>query len=82
MTSKMNDLIRSTAGVTHSVSRVRWEDNIDDLGEDITPDDDQGHRDIPAPPPISAEMNTRIRRAAGYTVRPGQKSDVPEIGGY
>lgn len=79
----MNELIWRAAGVTKP-SFISWETDTeadDGLGEHITPDADQGHRDIAAPPPISAEINTRIRRAAGINVRPGQRS-VPEIGGY
>lgn len=78
----MNDLIRRAAGVTQ-LPRVRWDDDIDDDdAQALLADPDQGQRDIPAAPPISAEMNTRIRRAAGISIRPGQRTDIPEIEDY
>ena len=76
MTSKMNDVIRSSAGVTRPVQGARGED---DLSEDITPDADQGRRNGHVYPTVSMQINDQIRRAVGISVRPGQRS-VPEIG--
>jgi len=81
MTTKMNDLIRSAAGVTHPIRGARGGYDLDDdLGQAITPDADQGRRTSAVSPPLSMEINDRIRRAVGISVRPGQRS-VPEIGG-
>lgn len=80
--TRMNDLIRQAAGIT-SVARCIEPQDVDDdsLGGDITPDADQGRRNSAVSPSISMEINDRIRRAVGISVRPGQRS-VPEIGGY
>jgi len=82
MTSAMNDLIRQAAGVTGYARYIQHTDTADDdsFGEDITPDADQGRRTSAVSPPMSMQINARIRRAVGISVRPGQRS-VPEIGG-
>lgn len=81
MTGAMNDLIRRAVRGTQHASTVRWgDDDEDDLGGDITPDDDQGRRNVEPTPPISTEMNRRIRLAAGISVRPDRDKPPPEIG--
>jgi hypothetical protein len=80
--TRMNELIRQAAGVASGSRWIEAPDVDDDsLGEHITPDDDQGRRTSAVSSPISMEINDRIRRAVGISVRPGQRS-VPEIGGY
>jgi hypothetical protein len=78
----MNDLIRQAAGITSAARCIKPQDvNDDSLGGDITPDADQGRRTSAVSPPLSMQINDRIRRAVGISVRPGHKP-VPEIGGY
>jgi hypothetical protein len=80
--TRMNDLIRQAAGITSAARCIKPQDvNDDSLGGDITPDADQGRRNSAVSPSISMEINDRIRRAVGISVRPGQRS-VPEIGEY
>lgn len=80
MTTNMNAIIRRAAGITDP-SRRHAHTGDDDLGEHLTPDHDQGQRSSPVRPPPSAQINDRIRRAAGISIRPGQRS-VPEIGDH
>jgi hypothetical protein len=77
----MNALIRRAARATQP--HRKWEADPDDggLGGRVIPDSDQGSRTSTAPPPMSAVMDDRIRRAAGINVRPGHRP-VPEIGEY
>jgi hypothetical protein len=80
MTS-MDALIRRAAGVTQPSSKREADTDDDDLGEHTTPDADQGQHTVHANTTTSMEMNDRIRRAAGISVRPGHRP-VPEIGRY
>ncbi|MDQ4091899.1 MAG: hypothetical protein M3143_00285 [Actinomycetota bacterium] len=82
MTNQMNDLIRRAAGRTTPSSRWTARLADDDLGTDVTPDHDQGQRNGHIRPSPSSSMTDRIRRAAGVSIRPGQRAHLPEIGGY
>lgn len=79
MTSNMNDLIRRAAGVTIPIPATRTPTtDPHPLSGNITPDHDQGQHNVYRHPPES-DMNTRIRRAAGVNIRPGQQP-APEQG--
>lgn len=79
MSSEMDRLIRRAAGLTDPSSTRQPHSADDDLG-DITPDHDQGQRNSHVRPPASRQLDDFIRRAAGITIRPGQRLDLPEIG--
>ena len=84
MISTMNDLIRQAAGITSHAQCTLPTDTFDDdgLGQDISVDNDQGQRNSHIRPLISTEINTRIRRACGHSIQPGQRVDLPNIGEY
>ena len=71
----MNALIRRHAGIT--TTSVRPVAGALDLDTHITVDVDQGQRHGHVRPPISNDINTRIRRAAGISIRPNERA-VPE----
>jgi hypothetical protein len=82
MTNQMNDLIRRSAGVTTPSSRRGPDNGDDDLGEYLTVDVDQGQRTGHIRPSASTSMDNQIRRAAGISIRPGQRVDLPELGNH